>query len=177
MVVTEKAAWFTDSFKPVLYRVPLGPAGRPAGASAFSTVSLTGDYVHAGGFNVNGIDATPNGRTLVIVQSGTGKLFTVNAMGSTRAIALASGESVPNGDGLLLDGKTLYVVQNQLNLIAKIALSANLRSGRVLRRISSPGFDVPTTVAELGSRLYAVNARFGTEPTASTDYWVTQVAK
>jgi hypothetical protein len=33
-------------------------------------------------------------------------------MGGTREIALAGGESVPNGDGILLDGKTLYVVQN-----------------------------------------------------------------
>jgi sugar lactone lactonase YvrE len=177
VVVTKKAAWFTDSFKPVLYRVPLGPAGRPGAATAFSTVNLTGDYVHAAGFNVNGIDATPNGTTLVIVQSGTGKLFTVNATGATRAIVLASGESVPNGDGILLDGKTLYVVQNQRNVIAKIALLSNLRSGRVLRRIASPDFDVPTTVAELGSRLYAVNARFGTAPTPTTEYWVTQVAK
>ena len=30
------------------------------------------------GFNVNGIDATPNGTWLVIVQSNTGKLFRVN---------------------------------------------------------------------------------------------------
>ncbi len=177
VVVTKKAAWFTDSLKPVLYRVPLGPAGRPGAATAFSTVNLTGDYVQGAGFNVNGIDATPNGKTIVIVQSSTGKLFTVNAMGGTRAIALAGSESVPNGDGILLDGKTLFVVQNRLNVIAKIALSANLRSGRVLRRISSTDFDVPTTVAELGSRLYAVNARFGTTPTPTTEYSVVQVAK
>jgi sugar lactone lactonase YvrE len=175
--VTKKAAWFTDSFKPVLYRVPLGPAGRPGAATAFSTISLTGDYVHGAGFNVNGIDATPNGKTLIIVQSGTGKLFTVNAMGSARAISLAGGESVPNGDGILLDGKTLYVVQNQLNVVAKISLAATLRSGRVVRRISDPGFSIPTTIAELGSRLYAVNARFGTPPTPTTDYWVTQIGK
>jgi sugar lactone lactonase YvrE len=177
VIVTRKAAWFTDSFKPVLYRVPLGPAGRPGAPTAFSTVSLSGDYVHAAGFNVNGIDATPNGKTLIVVQSGTGKLFTVNAMGSARAISLAGAESVPNGDGILLDGKTLYVVQNQLNVVAKIALAPNLRSGRVVRRISDPGFSVPTTIAELGSRLYAVNARFGTPPTPTTDYWVTQIGK
>jgi sugar lactone lactonase YvrE len=179
VVVTKKAAWFTDSLKPVLYRVPLGPAGRPGAATAFSTVNLTPPYVQGPGFNVNGIDATPNGKTLVIVQSSTGLLFTVNAMGGTRAIALAGSESVPNGDGILLDGKTLYVVQNRLNVIAKIALSPNLRSGQVLRRISSPDFDVPTTVAEFGSRLYAVNARFGTTPTPTptTEYSVVQVTK
>ena len=177
VVVTRRAAWFTDSFKPVLYRVPLGPSGAPLPPAAVATVPLSGAYVHGPDFNVNGIAATANGKTLVIVQSATGKLFTVGANGVTRAISLANGEAVPNGDGILLDGKTLYVVQNQLNVIAKIALAANLRSGRVLRRISSTQFDVPTTAAQLGSRLYAVNARFGTAATPATDYWVTQVKK
>jgi sugar lactone lactonase YvrE len=175
VVVTKKAAWFTDSFKPVLYRVPLGPGGRLGATS--TTVTLSGEYVHGAGFNVNGIDATPNGKTLVIVQSGTGRLFTVDARGSTRAIALQGGESVPNGDGILLDGKTLYVVQNRLNVVAKIRLAANLRSGRVVQRIADPLFDVPTTVAEHGNRLYAVNARFTTPPTATTEYWVARFSK
>jgi sugar lactone lactonase YvrE len=177
VVVTKKAAWFTDSLKPVLYRVPLGPAGRPGDAAAFSTVNLTSPYVHGTGVNVNGIDATPNGKTLVIVQTSTGKLFTVNAMGGTREIALAEGETVPNGDGILLDGKTLYVVQNQRNVIAKIRLSAKLTSGRVLRRIESSDFSVPTTIAEHGKSIYAVNARFGVPPTPTTDYWITKVEK
>jgi sugar lactone lactonase YvrE len=177
VVVTKLAAWFTDSFKPVLYRVPLGPGGRPGAASAVKTVQLSGDYQQQSGFNVNGIDATANGKTLVIVQSGTGKLFTVAPTGAAREIALAGGESVPNGDGILLDGRTLYVVQNQLNVVAKISLAPNLRMGSVTRRISNPGLDVPTTIADLGSRLYAVNARFGTPPTPSTDYWITQLKK
>jgi outer membrane protein assembly factor BamB len=182
VVVTKRAAWFTDSFKAVLYRVPLGPSGRPGAASAFSTVPLSGDYVQMGGFNVNGIDATPNGKTVVIVQSATAKLFTVNAAGAAREIALADGESVPNGDGILLDGKTLYVVQNQLNTVAKIKLAPNLRSGRVLTRVTNAQlpttaqFSVPTTIAKLGSRLYAVNARFGTPPTGA-EYWITQFPK
>ena len=155
--------------------------GRP-GAAAAATVSLTGDYVQGTGFNVNGIDATPNGKTLVIVQSGTGKLFAVTPSGVARTIALAGGESVPNGDGILLDGKTLYVVQNQLNMVAKIKLAPNLRTGRVVTRITNAQlpataqFSVPTTIAELGSRLYAVNARFGTPPTGA-DYWITQFRK
>ena len=177
VVVTKRAAWFTDSFKPVLYRVSLRPGGRPGAESGVRTVQLSGDYQQGSGFNVNGIDATANGKTLVIVQSGTGKLFTVNTNGLAREIALAGGESVPNGDGILLDGRTLYVVQNQLNVIAKIALAPNLRSGRVVRRIASSGFDVPTTVADLGRRLYAVNARFGTTAPPTTDYWITQVRK
>jgi hypothetical protein len=177
VVVTKRAAWFTDSSKPVLYRVALGPNGRP-GAS-FTSVNLTGDYTQGSGFNVNGIDATKNGKTLVFVQSNSGELFTTGANGVARAIVLAGGESVPNGDGILLDGKTLYVVQNSMDLVAKIALSPNLRSGRVLRRISdTQNLDFPTTIAEQGSRLYAVNARFDfPSPDASTPYWVTKLPK
>jgi sugar lactone lactonase YvrE len=179
VVVTKNAAWFTDSSKPVLYRVPLGPGGRPGAPTSFRTVELGGDYKQASGFNVNGIDATANGKTLVIVQSSTGKLYTVTPAGVARTIVLAGGESVPNGDGILLDGKTLYVAQNQLNVIAKIALASNLRSGRVVRRSGKPqlDFDIPTTLAEQGARLYAVNARFNTTPSPTTDYWITQLTK
>ena len=183
VVVTKRAAWFTDSQRAALYRLPLGPNGRPGRASAITTVELTGDYIHQpGAFNLNGIDATANGKTLVVVQSVTGRLFTVAPNGATRAIALG-GANVMNGDGLLLEGRTLFVVQNQLNTIAKISLAPNLRSGRVVRLITNADapedaqFSVPTTVADHGSRLYAVNARFGTPQTATTDYWVTQVGK
>ena len=32
---------------------------------------------------------------------------------------------MPNGDGIVLAGRTLYVVQNQLNVVAKIAVASN----------------------------------------------------
>lgn len=176
VVVTRQAAWVTDSSNPVLYRVPPSRYGRPGAQSAVRTIQLTGDYRHQAGFNLNGIDATPNGRTLVVVQSNTGKLFTVTPSGVTREIALG-GTTVTNGDGILLDGRTLYVVQNRSNRIAVIVPSPNLRSGRLVRTITSPSFDVPTTIDDLDRRLYAVNARFGTTPTPTTDYWITQVRK
>jgi sugar lactone lactonase YvrE len=177
VVVTRDAAWFTDSQNPVLYRVPLGPNGDPA--ATFETLDLEGDFEQQPGFNTNGIAATPNGKTLVIVQSNTGKLFTVTP-GTTTALTdeiELDGENVLQGDGILLDGKTLYVVQNRANMIAKIRLTPDLGSGTVLTRITSADFDVPTTIAEHGSRLYAVNARFEPPPRPTPDYWITQVAK
>jgi sugar lactone lactonase YvrE len=174
VAVTRTGAWFTDSVNPVLYRVPIGAGGR---LGAARTVPLSGDIEYVQGFNVNGIDATPDGRRLVIVQSNTGMLFTVNpANGAARAIDLGGG-SVPNGDGILLDGRTLYVVQNQLNRIAVVRLDAALTSGRIVGTVTDPDFDVPTTVDDLGDRLYAVNARFGTTPGPDTEYQVVQVRK
>jgi sugar lactone lactonase YvrE len=179
VVVTRRAAWFTDSRNRVLYRLPLGPNGQPGAQSTVQAVTLTGDdYVHdPASFNLNGIAATPDGETLIVVQSGPGKLFTVTTGGFAKAIVLAGNETVPNGDGILLDGKTLYVVQNRLNLVAKIALAKDLESGRVVSRTTHPDFDVPTTIAEHGTRLYAVNARFPPPPRPTPDYWVTQLRK
>jgi sugar lactone lactonase YvrE len=175
VVVTRDAAWFTDSQKPVLYRVALGPGGEPM--PGFTTVNLTGDYVHQTGFNVNGIEARPDGETLVIVQSSTGKLFTVTTGGVTDEIELADGATAQNGDGILLEGRILWVVQNQLNRIATFKLSARFESGRLLKLTTNPRFDIPTTVAERGKFLFAVNARFSTPPTLDTPYWITTVEK
>lgn len=174
VVVTRSAAWFTDSFRQVLYRVAIAPNGTLGVAEV---VPLGGDIVFGEGFNANGIDATPSGDTLVLVQSNAGALFTVDpATGTADRIALSGGD-VTAGDGILLDGKTLYVVQNRLNRVAVVDLAPDLGAGAIVGHLTDPAFDVPTTVAELGSRLYAVNARFGTPDPESASYSVVQVQK
>jgi sugar lactone lactonase YvrE len=175
VVVTTKAAYFTDSRKAVLYKVAIGPGGA---LGAFQTVNLGSPFVLGAGFNLNGIDATANGKILVAVQTNNGKLFRIDAAtGSVQAITLAGNESVPNGDGILLTGKTLYVVQNTNNRVAVIALSPNLSSGRVVTRLADPDFSVPTTIDDHGRRLYAVNARFGVASPDTAPYQVVQLAK
>ena len=176
VVVTKRAAYFTDSNRAVLYRLALSKNGAPA-ASAQS-VPLTGDFqLVPGAFNLNGIDATANGKSLVVVQSVNGMLFRVDAAtGATKAIDLG-GTTLVNGDGLLLHGRTLYVVQNRDNKIAVLSLGAGLASGSLTRTITHSGFDVPTTVDRLGNRLYAVNARFGTTPGPGTPYSVVQLRR
>ncbi len=174
VVVTRTGAYFTNSNRAELYRIPIGTGGRLG--STVQTIALKPPYEQGAGFNVNGIDATANGRWLVIVQSSTGKLYRVHpSTGATTEIALG-GENVLNGDGILLDGRRLYVVQNQQNRIAAINLNPTLTSGRVVTRITDSRFVVPTTIDDLGRRLYAVNARFGSPP-ATTDYQVIQVRK
>jgi sugar lactone lactonase YvrE len=175
VVVTRDGAYFTDSRKAVLYQVPVGSGG--ALGATTRTIAVTGDFALAAGFNLNGIDATSNGQTLIAVQSNNGKLFRIDpASGIAREISLGA-ESVPNGDGILLKGKTLYVVQNQLNRVAVIALASNLASGRLLTRLTDPDFSVPTTIDDHGQRLWVVNARFGTPNPSSAEYQVVQIGK
>ena len=143
-------------------------AFRPQSAQV---VPLTGDFQLVSGFNLNGIDATPDGKTLVVVQSATGSCSASPPRGVTSAIDLG-GAAVPNGDGLLLHGRTLYVVQNRLNRIAVVALDKGFALGRIARTITDSDFDVPTTIDRHGAFLYAVNARFGATPGPSTTYSV-----
>jgi sugar lactone lactonase YvrE len=173
VAVTNDAAYFTDSNQAVIFKLPLGNDGTlPAAAQS---LALTGEFQLLPGFNLNGIVPSPDGKTLIAVQSNTGKLFTIDPnTGATRLIDLG-GATLINGDGLLLHGKTLHVVQNTNNRIAVVALTPNLGSGTITGALTSPSFDVPTTVVMFGNRLYAVNARFTTPPTPTTTYTVVQV--
>lgn len=174
LVVTRRAVFFTDSRLQQLYKLPLGRRGKLPRASAVKTIPLSGDIVYAPGNNANGIVAA--GRALIVVQSNAGKLFRVNrSTGVANEIVLAGTANVLNGDGLFRRGRTLYVVQNRDNKIAVVKLDKGLGSGSVTRELTDPDFDVPTTLARSGGRLYTVNARFTTPPMPDTTYDVVRV--
>ena len=119
-------------------------------------------------FNQNGIAATPDGKTLIVAHSGLGALFAVDP--DSGESTLIEGASVPAVDGILLEAGRLYAVQNFLNQIAVIKLDQDLSSGSIEDLITSPDFQVPTTVARDGNLLAVVNAKFDTgfPPTADT---------
>ncbi|MFF0456625.1 SMP-30/gluconolactonase/LRE family protein [Nocardia africana] len=171
VVLTPAGAWFTDSRAPVLYHLPLGPDGTLPPPEAVVRLPLTGDITYVPDtINANGIVPTPDGAGLIIVQSATGRLFRVDpATGETQRVDLG-GDTAPAGDGLLLRDTILLVVQNRLDAVAEIALDPTGTTGRVERRITDPRFDVPTTVARFGHRLYLPNARYDTPPKPTTPY-------
>ena len=166
VVVTGEAAWFTDSFRGVIYRVDLDDG-------EITDVDLTAlAPAEANVFRLNGIDATSNGKTLIAVNSTAGELYRIDATtGDVMTIDIGV-ESV-HGDGIVLAGRTLYVVRNQSE-VAVIELAPDLSSGSVVDQLTGD-FDVPTTVARFGSSLYVVNARFGTQDEPPVAYWVTRL--
>ncbi len=171
VVVTRRAAYFTDSLRPAIYELSLERHGRLPADPVLEEISLGGDFESVDGdFNANGIAATRGGRALIVVNSALGTLYRVDPETGDAALIDLGGDDVINGDGILLLGGKLYVVQNFLNQIAVIDLAADLRSGTLEQVLTSDGFDIPTTVAAVGPRLYAVNARFTTEPTPETSY-------
>lgn len=163
-------AYFTNSRAPEVFALPLdgGPVRR---------IPITGDFEQTGdptATNLNGI-AVAGHDTLILVQTNTGKLFAADAdTGIAKEIDLG-GANVLNGDGLLLIGRALFVVQNRLNQIAVVLLSRDLSRGRVVKTITDPAFDVPTTIAATRRHLYAVNARFGIASPQTASYDVVRV--
>lgn len=175
VVLTKDAAWFTDSQQAQLYRLPLGPGGRLPDPDQIEVLPLGGDWVQQEGFNANGIAETPNHKALLVIQSSTSTLFRVDPETGVASEVDLGGFTPTNGDGLLVIGRTLYLVQNQLNTVAVIRLNADGTSGELVDRITDADFQVPTTIARFGNGLYLPNARFDTPPTPDTDYSVVRI--
>jgi sugar lactone lactonase YvrE len=178
VIITNDAAYFTNSNQPEFYRVPIEQRGQTTFTS--EAIPLSGDYQFdstPGAFNANGIAATPDGKALIIVNSVDGALYKVDPNTGVATRIDLGGATVANGDGLLLQGKTLYVVQNFFNQIAVVDLSTDFTSGAVVDNITSSAFRIPTTIARFGSSLYAINARFDTPPTPDTKYEIVRVPR
>lgn len=164
VAVTKRGAWFTDSKQAKLYFVPMSRAGKPR---PFRTLAVTGPAADTSGeFNLNGIRATAGGKTLIVAHSANGTLHTVDTR--TGKSATIAGIKVPSVDGIVLQGRRLWAVQNS-NRVTRIRLSPRLRAGRVERVITSKRFQVPATATRHGRWLAVVNAKFdtGLPPTAA----------
>lgn len=187
LAVLADGVYATDSFQPILYHIPLTAKGQPVHDAPDEQIDLSGDYAVGDGsypFQANGIVATPDGQALIIVNSNTGKLYRVDpATGVATEISLGE-ENVMFGDGLVLDGTILYVVQNYANQIAVVALAPDLATGQITQIITQDAyaFNIPTTAARFGDALYVVNARFEdaaplTAGTPDIDYALMRVAQ
>jgi streptogramin lyase len=158
VAITRDALYFTDTFAAKIYKVPIGSDGSFA---ATQTITVTGPASATGGFGLNGIDSTNRG-SLIVNHTALGILALIDpATGVSTTIPL-SGPPLAAGalDGLQLEGHTAWVVQNFDNSLARVKLSPDLTSGRVVEVIRSDLFRVPTTVARHGSTLALVNGRF-----------------
>jgi sugar lactone lactonase YvrE len=128
-VTPDGDAYVTDSLRPVLFRVPSTVDGVGEVEPWLNFEETPAEYEE--GFNFNGIDATEDGRYLVAVQSNTGELFRIDIESKQVVEINLGGETLTNGDGLLLDGRTVYVVRNEQALIVAVKLSGEYIRGKV----------------------------------------------
>lgn len=168
VLVTRNAAYFTNSFAPFIYKVTLNSQGEPSGG--IQALTLGGDWQNFTNpaptgladmwINANGIVATPDNRTLIVVNYYSGLLYTVDPDTGLATEIDLGGDIVPTGDGLVLRGKTLYVVQNFPSRIVVFTLSPDYSAATLTGYLTDSDLSVPSTADLFGPWLYAVNARF-----------------
>ena len=162
-VTSSGDAYFTDSFSPVLYRL----AASGDGYEFEEYLDLEGTSIeYQDGFNLNGIVATPDGRYVIVTHSATGQLFRIDTESKEVTEIDLGGDEVA-GDGMILDGRTLYAVAEEG--ILPVELSEDYASGEVGESFSDPSFKSPTTIAEYDQRLLVVNSQFDARESGDPD--------
>lgn len=152
--------YFTDSRVQKIYRANLSTT--PGEIEEWLTFTNQEIPYAATGVNANGIVLTPDGKYIIIVISNVGKLYRIDR--SSKAIMeIELNTPVTSGDGLWLDGNTLYVSRNALNKIYPVMLSDNYTKGTV-----GDGFGenllFNTTIAKAGNYLLVVNGQLNRRP-------------
>jgi sugar lactone lactonase YvrE len=179
VTVLSDAAYYTDAFRPVIYRMPLGPEGELPAAGAVQTIPLSGEFDISGNAllgDANGIAATPDELQLILLSKTTGLLYLVDPRDGVATAIDLGGETVPGGDGILLVGRTLYVAMGSFNQIAVVQLGPGLTRGVLERVIRDPLLQSPSSIARLGNTLYAANARLDVTSGPDGAYQVVRVA-
>lgn len=161
--VTKDAAWFTDTFAPQLFKVPIakdGEIGPP------ERVELGGDWEPSAEFDANGIVAAPGGKLIVgqtAAPDGTGgALYVIDedaeGVADAQRITLSGGSLEAGTDGLVLIGRKLYVVA--ADGVVKVRLNESLTTGTVITKLDV-GAEWATTAKKYRSSLYVVDGNFG----------------
>ena len=163
VTLTDDAAYATDSNNATLYRIAIDDDS----IGEVTALTLAGDFELAPGFNSNGIVAAGSGE-LILAQStdpldGAGSALYRVTVDGDQAIAdrIELDGDITNADGLVLRGRTLYVVQNAVNSVAVVRLAGDLSTGTVTETLTDDDAATPTTATFALGALYAVNARFG----------------
>ncbi|QQQ79561.1 superoxide dismutase [Saccharothrix sp. 6-C] len=158
VVVTPGGEVFvTDSFQPVLWRIPAGAASGPAQP----WLDLTGSPIrYVPGYNLNGIVLAPDGDSLLVDQTETGDLWRIGLADRRVTRVDLGGFRLPGGDGMVLRDRTLFVAQPLGDLVAEVRLARDGTRGSITGRLADPGVRFPTTVAPAGDRLLVVNSQF-----------------
>ncbi|MBI4188731.1 MAG: SMP-30/gluconolactonase/LRE family protein [Chloroflexi bacterium] len=155
-------AYFTDSRRPVLFKVG-GSGAQPGELESWLDFTGTPVQFTAGATALNGIVVSRDGAYIVVVHSGAQKLFRITvASKEVREVDL--GGTPQGGDGMVLDGQTLYVLARTQtgDMIVRIQMTADFSGGTIRDNFRDPSFAFPTTIAKVGNRMLVVNSQFNT---------------
>ena len=125
---------------------------------------MTGFEMVPDELNANGLVGDFDGNQLVVVNITSGVLYRVDTeTGVASAIDIEGEEQLfIDGDGLYMDGRTLYIMQTFSEKFAVVQLSDDLSQGTFVKNLLSDDFAIPTTITGLRDSIYAINTDFCT---------------
>ncbi len=169
VTITKDAAYFTDSYLPYIYRLPLGRnGGLPPNADGVTRIDLPDEFILdpetdpcCGG---NGIVSTPDGKTLIIGHSNLSALYRVDpATGEVVEIEV-SPPLTGFLDGLVMHNRTLYIITPgdtaAEDMVQVVELDKGLLTGTLVGKITDPNMSGVASGALLGESLYVNNAHY-----------------
>lgn len=180
--------YFTDSFRPFIYRVSGEQVERGGGEPEAIPLAPEVEYGPVGSgsakpFNANGIRPTPDNRYIVFDDLNDSKLYRLTpppegepASREIREIAVDG--DLGDADGLEFVGRTLYEVDNGGERINKLRLSGDYLRARIESSTTSPDFHTPTTISFApGNRLLVSNAEFFDQSEPGPPYFVVSIPR
>lgn len=190
IAITKDAVYFTDFAQPFIYRLPLSKNGRiPGDEDAATAIPLTGDFEvgdnNFGAF-ANGIVATPDGKTLIVGNSGTSKIFRVDPTTGHADEIIVSPPLVgfPAGfqDAIVLHDGVLFILTPDasdtyppVDRVQVVVLDEDMLTGNLVGAIIDSDMDGVASGAMHGDSLYVNNARYWDYPGLPTEYWITKL--
>ncbi len=162
VTVTQDAAYFTDSFRPTLFRVPL--TDEDVGEIE-PWLDLSGSPIEYGeGNDLDGIAATPDGRYLIAAQPSSRTLYRIDTRPEQVTQIDLNGGDISAVNGIWLDGQTLYLASDETDEILPVELSEDFTSATVGEPFTDPSLEFPTTLAMHDRQLLVVNHQVEGEP-------------
>ncbi len=150
VVVTTDAAYFTDSGTTNpgagfpgdvrLFVVPLGPGQSLPDASSVFTLPTIGipDIAFP---NLNGIETTPDGKSLIVGHTAGQTLFVVDPATGDAMEVDTGGAAFPGNDGLVRRGTVVYITENAVNRITALTVTPDGAAGDVTEVYTDVGND------------------------------------
>jgi Cu-Zn family superoxide dismutase len=160
VILVGNAGYFTDTRTPTFWRIE-AHGDHITDVEPWLSFANT-PLQYDSGANLNGIAATPDGTSIIVVQMGKGLLFRIDVASKAVTAIDTAGEDLSGADGLVLDGHTLYVVRQPVGEIATVTLSNDYAKGTVVHRFKDPSFVYPATAAKVGDHLLVVVTQFNT---------------
>jgi superoxide dismutase, Cu-Zn family len=182
LVFSHGFVYVTDSARPFLYRLSEAAADKPGATEVEPWLSVTPPVIyHTGegpfGINLNGIVASPDGRTLLTNQTNTGILWRIDVGSGAITQVSTVGVDLVFGDGMLQLGDSLYIARNAANQLVKLRLNAGWTAASLEMGVSNELLAFPTAIIELHGALLVTNSQLDAGSAATLPFTVLELPK